>query len=41
MGEIEHGKRKINIGTLEKLSKGFGMTLSMFLKGIEKDALAL
>lgn len=41
MGEIERGQRKITIGTLERLSKGFGLSLSMFLRGIEKEALAL
>jgi transcriptional regulator with XRE-family HTH domain len=37
MGEIERGERKITLGTLGKISKGLGMSLSMLFRGIEKD----
>jgi transcriptional regulator with XRE-family HTH domain len=38
MGEIERGKKNVTIETLGKLAhKGFKMTLSRFLSGIEKE----
>jgi transcriptional regulator with XRE-family HTH domain len=37
MGEIERGERRITTGTLQKLSKGIGVSLSMLFRGIEKD----
>jgi len=37
MGDIERGERRITIITLQKLSKGLGVSLSMLFRGIEKD----
>ena len=34
MGEIERGEVDVSISTLRKVAKGFGMTVSEFLRGV-------
>jgi transcriptional regulator with XRE-family HTH domain len=34
MGEIERGEVDASISTLRKVAKGFGMTVSEFLRGV-------
>jgi len=34
MGQIERGQKDVQISTLRKISRGFGMTVSKFLDGV-------
>ena len=34
MGQVERGEKDVSISTLEKISKGLGITVSALLKGI-------
>ncbi|HET6844924.1 MAG TPA: helix-turn-helix transcriptional regulator [Candidatus Angelobacter sp.] len=34
MGQIERGEKDVTISTLQKLSKGLGITVSAMLKGV-------
>jgi transcriptional regulator with XRE-family HTH domain len=35
MGEIERGEVKVNLRTLKKIARGFDMTLSQLLHGVD------